>query len=112
MNKSEIKERLDKASEGEWDNSTNERSEHPSVIYTDIDGEGSLIVAECRTVEDGDFIAHARQDVLDLVAEVDRKDTALEHVQELLERDDFNEKNLDVAALHIIKEALGDKTDG
>ena len=71
MNTDEIKARLEAATEGKWDNSTNERSEHPSVIYTDIDDEGSLIVAECRTVEDGDFIAHAPTDIKWLLEEVE-----------------------------------------
>lgn len=82
MNTDEIKARLEAATEGKWDNSTNERSEHPSVIYTDIDDEGSLIVAECRTVKDGDFIAHAPTDIKWLLEEVNRLRNKIDDVCE------------------------------
>ena len=67
----EIKERVAKATPGEWD------------VFDDIwvaQGDGLTIgenIAKCEVEADADFIAHARQDVPELVAEVERLREAL-----------------------------------
>lgn len=62
-----IKERADKATEGPWMHSPYYEEDYGEV--TSIKG---VDVAEYLTIEDAQFIAHAREDVPKLVAEVER----------------------------------------
>lgn len=75
-----IKERMNSADSGFW---IAEHSEWPGnsnlqywVNSTELDGDG---LCACVDIKDAEFIAHARQDVPKLVAEVERLRKALEY---------------------------------
>ena len=74
-----IKTRLAAATPGEWRRDTSAYAVKGDVVYTNANGDDdSLFTIRCddapcvERAEDAEFIAHARTDVKELVAEVER----------------------------------------
>lgn len=67
MNLEEIKQRVANTSDGHWEEDT-------FAVYNGC-GKSDVICKEVVSLEDTEFIAHARQDVPDLIAEVERLQT-------------------------------------
>jgi chromosome segregation ATPase len=86
----EIKARAEKATPGPWTATYEESDQWTSITGAGLfDGGHWMVCPEVATTEgepgeDSDFIAHAREDVPDLMAEVERlqreRDNALRHV--------------------------------
>lgn len=64
-----IKERCEKATEGSWESALKD-PEHRSFVVGSFH-KGVTIVADVANEHDADFISHARQDILRLIAEVE-----------------------------------------
>ncbi|WP_181349450.1 hypothetical protein [Thalassobacillus sp. CUG 92003] len=69
-----IRERADNATEGPWTNFDDVFYEDsPYVqVYDGFTETGVELVADCKRTKDADFIAHSREDIPKLLAEIDR----------------------------------------
>lgn len=79
-----IAARAEAATEGPWLSSHNitENTYDVSVLYADGIG---VVIADCRRrAADAEFIAHARQDVPDLIAALQAAEAEVERLRELL----------------------------
>jgi hypothetical protein len=66
----EIKRRCDQATPGPWRSYVEGRDMMSGSTFIQTGGEDIYLTG--ATVADQDFIAHARQDILDLIAEIER----------------------------------------
>ena len=92
-----IKKRMNSADSGIWIADHKEWPGNSNLQYwvnsTELDGDG---LCACVDIEDAEFIAHARQDIPMLVAEVERLREALEKAQsEIIPIRGYERKDID-----------------
>lgn len=73
-----IRERCEAATPGEWKVSVD-------YVYK-IDGDREILIADCPNVHDAAFVAHAREDIPALLAEVERLEEENQRLRGALEK--------------------------
>lgn len=83
----QIRERVEKATKGPWETSTSGDGIKAGKYHIGVISKPHYFPYGLGTKEDASFIAHAREDIPKLLAEVERLSNRIQHAEEILKLD-------------------------